>query len=132
MVMFCDLVGSTDLSERLDPEDFGEMVLAYQETGREIVEEHGGFVAHYAGDGLLSFFGYPLAHEDDADRAVMAALSILGAMPGLNIRARRLGDVTLQARRRDPLGTNRHRVHGRSQSQRHLVVRIDAECGGPA
>ncbi len=97
-VMFCDLVGSTDLSERLDPEDFGEVVLAYQETGRELVEEHGGHVAHYAGDGLLSFFGYPVAHENDADRAVMAALTILAAMPGLNARARRIGDFTLQAR----------------------------------
>ena len=97
-VMFCDLVGSTDLSERLDPEDFGEMVLAYQETGREIVEEHGGHVAHYAGDGLLAFFGYPVAHENDADRAVMSALTILAAMSDLNTSARRLGDVTLQAR----------------------------------
>src|SRR5581483_1673209 len=97
-VMFCDLVGSTDLSERLDPEDFGEMVLAYQETGRELVEDQGGRVAHYAGDGLLAFFGYPIAHEDDADRAVMAALQILAAMPNLNARARLLGDVTLRAR----------------------------------
>jgi class 3 adenylate cyclase/tetratricopeptide (TPR) repeat protein len=97
-VMFCDLVGSTDLSERLDPEDFGEMVLAYQETGRQLVEDHGGQVAHYAGDGLLAFFGYPVAHEDDADRAVTAALAILTAMPDLTAHARRLGDVTLQAR----------------------------------
>jgi class 3 adenylate cyclase/tetratricopeptide (TPR) repeat protein len=97
-VMFCDLVGSTDLSGKLDPEDFGELVLAYQEMGRAAVVQHGGLVAHYAGDGLLSFFGYPVAHEDDSDRAVLAALTILGSMAELNARAQELGDVTLQAR----------------------------------
>jgi class 3 adenylate cyclase/tetratricopeptide (TPR) repeat protein len=96
--MFCDLAGSTDLSERLDPEDFAEVVLAYQEMGRAIVVGFGGLVAHYAGDGLLSFFGYPLAHEDDADRAVLAGLSILESMAGLNARARHVGAVKLEAR----------------------------------
>ena len=96
--MFCDLAGSTILSEQLDPEDFAEVVLAYQEMGRAIVVGFGGLVAHYAGDGLLSFFGYPLAHEDDADRAVLASLSILESMPGLNARARHVGTVKLEAR----------------------------------
>ncbi len=96
--MFCDLAGSTILSEQLDPEDFAEVVLAYQEMGRAIVVGFGGLVAHYAGDGLLSFFGYPLAHEDDADRAVLASLSILESMPGLNARACHVGTVKLEAR----------------------------------
>ncbi len=64
-VMFCDLVGSTELAEALDPEDTGELVLAYQEMGRAVVTSLGGHVAQYLGDGLLAYFGYPTAHEDD-------------------------------------------------------------------
>jgi hypothetical protein len=75
--MFCDLVGSTMLSEQLDPEDVGELVLEYQEMGRAVVARFGGSVAQYLGDGLLTHFGYPVAHEDDAERAVCAGLAIL-------------------------------------------------------
>src|SRR5260221_7128985 len=85
-VMFCDLVGSTALSEQLDPEDLGDLVLGYQEMGRSAVERFGGSVAQYLGDGLLTYFGYPVAHEDDATRAVFAALTILESLDGLSDR----------------------------------------------
>src|SRR4030095_12779458 len=65
-VMFCDLVGSTALSERLDPEDMREIVRAYQEVCGEAIRRFDGHVAQYLGDGLLVYFGYPVAHEDDA------------------------------------------------------------------
>ena len=97
-VMFCDLVGSTALSEHLDPEDLGELVLGYQELGREIVDRFGGSVAQFLGDGLLTYFGYPVAHEDDADRAVMAGLTILESLGPLRARAIRLGATNLEAR----------------------------------
>ena len=68
-VMFCDLVGSTPLSARLDPEDLRAIIGAYHRCVTEIVESFGGFVARYMGDGVLVYFGYPQAHEDDAERA---------------------------------------------------------------
>ena len=85
-VMFCDLVGSTDLSSRLDPEDLREVVRAYQETAAEVVARYEGHIAQYLGDGLLIYFGYPSAHEDDAQRAVHAGLGIVEAMAALNTR----------------------------------------------
>ena len=69
-VMFSDLVGSTALSARIDPEDLREVISAYQKCVAETVERFGGFVAKYMGDGVLVYFGYPQAHEDDAERAV--------------------------------------------------------------
>ena len=86
-VMFCDLVGSTELSEVLDPEEYGEAVRAVQQTSGEVIEQFGGRVAQHLGDGLLVYFGYPQAHEDDAVRAVSAALAILAELPELNERA---------------------------------------------
>ena len=85
-VMFCDLVDSTTLSARLDPEDLGEIIRDYQQAAAEIVARFGGHIAQYLGDGLLVYFGYPLAHEDDALRAVRSALEILTAMAGVNAR----------------------------------------------
>jgi hypothetical protein len=79
-VMFCDLVDSTTLSSRLDPEDYREVVRAYQETGAAVIQRLGGYIAQYLGDGLLVYFGYPLAHEDDARLAVRAGLGIVEAM----------------------------------------------------
>jgi class 3 adenylate cyclase/DNA-binding SARP family transcriptional activator len=76
MVLFSDLVGSTELSASTDPEDYAEIVLTYQEAGRRIVAERGGCIANYLGDGLVAQFGYPVAHEDDADRALNAAIAI--------------------------------------------------------
>src|ERR1700756_686734 len=82
-VMFCDLVGSTALSTRLDPEDLRGIINAYHRCCTEIVERHGGFVAKYMGDGVLAYFGYPRAHEHDAEQAVRAALAMVEAVPKL-------------------------------------------------
>jgi class 3 adenylate cyclase/predicted ATPase len=84
-VMFCDLVGSTELSQRLDPEELREVVRAYQEAAALVLRDAAGHVAQYLGDGLLVYFGYPRAQEDDAQRAVRAGLDILGAMRRLNV-----------------------------------------------
>lgn len=85
-VMFCDLVGSTDLSGQLDPEDLREVVQAYQETAAEVIERYEGHIAQYLGDGLLIYFGFPVAHEDDAQRAVYTGLGISEALATLNRR----------------------------------------------
>jgi class 3 adenylate cyclase/predicted ATPase len=85
-VMFCDLVESTKLSTRLDPEDLREVVRSYQETAADVIQGFDGHIAQYLGDGLLVYFGYPQAHEDDAHRAVRAALGIVEAMGMLNGR----------------------------------------------
>ena len=85
-VLFCDLVDSTRLAGQLDPEDLREVVLAYQATCVEVLQRFDGYVAQYLGDGLLVYFGYPQAHEDDAQRAVRASLGILDAMETLNTR----------------------------------------------
>jgi len=87
-VMFCDLVGSTPLSQQLDPEDLREVIRRYQDVCGTIVAASGGYVAQYLGDGLLIYFGYPEAHEDDAHRAVRAGLLIVEAMQRLNSDAR--------------------------------------------
>src|SRR6185369_1824465 len=68
-VMFCDLVDSTALSAQLDPEDYRAVVRQYQQTCMEVIQRHAGYIAQYLGDGLLGYFGYPTAHEDDAARA---------------------------------------------------------------
>jgi class 3 adenylate cyclase/tetratricopeptide (TPR) repeat protein len=79
-VLFCDLVGSTALAARLDPEDMRDLILAYQSSCAESMARHGGFVAKFMGDGVLSYFGWPRAHEDEAERAVRAALDVAGAI----------------------------------------------------
>ena len=86
-VMFSDLVGSTALSARMDPEDLREVISAYQKCVAETVRRFGGFVAKYMGDGVLVYFGYPQAHEDDAERAVRAGLELIAAVTGLKTRA---------------------------------------------
>jgi predicted ATPase/class 3 adenylate cyclase len=85
-VMFCDLVGSTVLSGQLDPEDLREVVRAYQETAAAVIQRFDGHIAQYLGDGLLVYFGYPQAHEDDARRAVRTGLGIVEALGALNAR----------------------------------------------
>src|SRR5215813_8725318 len=82
-VMFSDLVGSTALSARMDPEDLREVISAYQKCVADSVRRFGGFVAKYMGDGVLVYFGYPQAHEDDAERAVRAGLELIQAVGGL-------------------------------------------------
>ncbi len=86
-VMFSDLVGSTALSARMDPEDLRELISSYQKCVTETVRRFGGFVAKFMGDGVLVYFGYPQAHEDDAERAVRAGLELIGAVAGLKMRA---------------------------------------------
>src|SRR5215471_18623301 len=91
--MFCDLVGSTGLSARLDPEDLREVIAAYHRAVAEVVRGFDGFVAKYMGDGVLAYFGYPRAHEDDAERAIRAGLGVVDAVGGLDSKS-----VALQAR----------------------------------
>ncbi len=82
-VMFCDLVGSTALSTRFDPEDLREVIGAYHRAVAATIGRFAGFVAKYMGDGVLVYFGYPQAHEDDAERAVRAGLAVIEAVGGL-------------------------------------------------
>ena len=86
-VMFSDLVGSTALSTRMDPEDLREVISAYQDSVAATVGRFGGFVAEYVGDGILAYFGYPHAHEDDAERAVRAGLELVKETPKLKTAA---------------------------------------------
>ena len=86
-VMFSDLVGSTALSARMDPEDLREVISAYQKSVADTVQRFGGFVAKYMGDGVLIYFGYPQAHEDDAERAVRAGLELVAAVGALKTHA---------------------------------------------
>jgi class 3 adenylate cyclase/predicted ATPase len=82
-ILFCDLVGSTALTGRLDPEDYREVVRTYHQTCAEVLQRFDGYVAQYLGDGVLGYFGYPVAHEDDAQRAVRAGLDLLDALAPL-------------------------------------------------
>src|SRR5271156_2038729 len=86
-VMFCDLVGSTAMSARLDPEDLRGIIGAYHRCCANLIEGSGGFVAKYMGDGVLAYFGYPQAHEHDAERAVLAGLALVEAVPMLKTAA---------------------------------------------
>src|SRR5215470_14172327 len=83
-VMFCDLVDSTKLSSQLDPEDYRDMVRAYQTSCTEVIQRFDGHIAQLLGDGLLVYFGYPVAHEDDPLRAVRTGLGIVEAIGTLN------------------------------------------------
>jgi class 3 adenylate cyclase len=89
-VMFCDLVGSTELAGRLDPEDLREVIAAYHRVVAQIVAGFDGFVAKYMGDGVLVYFGYPRAHEDDAERAVRAGLGLIDAVGRLDVKSDKL------------------------------------------
>ncbi|MEJ1937596.1 adenylate/guanylate cyclase domain-containing protein, partial [Nostoc sp. NIES-2111] len=86
-VMFCDLVGSSALSEQLETEDYLEVLQAYRAFCVQTVNRFEGFVASFSGDGILCYFGYPLAHENDAERAVRAALAIAGGVRSLRTSA---------------------------------------------
>jgi class 3 adenylate cyclase len=89
-VMFCDVVDSTTLAARLDPEDLREVIAAYHNAVSRVVRSFDGFVAKYMGDGVLIYFGYPRAHEDDAERAVRAGLDVINAVGRLEIKSTRL------------------------------------------
>ena len=97
-VLFCDLVDSTALASQLDPEDLREVVRAYQDTCAKVIARFDGHIAQYLGDGLLVYFGYPLAHEDDAQRAVRAGLGMVEALGQLNTRLAQERGVHLAVR----------------------------------
>jgi len=82
-VLFCDLVGSTERAARLDPEEMRDLLLAYQQACSAVIARYDGFIAKFMGDGVYAYFGYPTAHEDDAERAIAAALGITGAVTSL-------------------------------------------------
>ena len=101
--MFSDLVGSTALSARMDPEDLREVISTYQKCVADTVNRFGGFVAKYMGDGVLVYFGYPQAHEDDAERAVRAGLELIAAVSALKSAS----SASNPCRHRDRLGRGR-------------------------
>ena len=96
--LFCDLVGSTQLSREIDPEDLRDIVTDYREAAAAAVRRYEGTIAQYYGDGILIYFGYPIAHEDDSRRAVQAALEIVDAVAKLNTRLRTERPVSLAVR----------------------------------
>jgi class 3 adenylate cyclase len=111
-VMFSDLVGSTALSARMDPEDLREVISAYQKCVAETVQRFAGFVAKYMGDGVLVYFGYPQAHEDDAERAVRAGLELVTAVGQLKTHAplqTRVGIATGLVVVGDLIGSEKHK-----------------------
>jgi Adenylate and Guanylate cyclase catalytic domain/Double zinc ribbon len=83
-VLFCDLVGSTEIAARLDPEEWHEIVASYHRAATEAITQFGGYVAQYLGDGVMAYFGYPEAHDSDAERAARAGLAILDAIAKLD------------------------------------------------
>jgi class 3 adenylate cyclase len=126
-VMFSDLVGSTALSARMDPEDLREVISAYQKCVAETVRRFGGFVAKYMGDGVLVYFGYPQAHEDDAERAVRAGLELIAAVAGLKTRAAlqtRVGIATGLVVVGDLVGSGEARERGIVGETPNLAARL--------
>ena len=97
-MLFCDLVGSTSLAESLDPEDLREVTAAYHSACETIIRRHDGHIAQYLGDGVMVYFGFPVAHEDDARRAVRTGLEITGALAALTGRLQEQHGIALNAR----------------------------------
>src|SRR5262245_2199638 len=128
-VMFSDLVGSTALSARMDPEDLREVISAYQKAVSEVVRRFDGFVAKYLGDGVLVYFGYPQAHEDDAERAVRAGLELVAAVPGLKTSASlraRVGIATGLVVVGDLIGSAEAKERGIVGETPNLAARLQA------
>ena len=126
-VMFSDLVGSTALSARMDPEDLREIISAYQKCVADIVQQFGGFVAKYMGDGVLVYFGYPQAHEDDAERAVRAGLELVAGVGALKIRAplqTRIGIATGLVVVGDLIGSGASQEHAIIGETPNLAARL--------
>ena len=117
-VMFSDLVGSTSLSAHMNPEDLREVISAYQRCVADTVRRFDGFVAKYMGDGVLVYFGYPHAHEDDAERSVRAGLDAVAAVGGLKSSVplqARVGIATGLVVVGDLIGSGRHRSAASSE-----------------
>src|SRR6516165_10208699 len=130
-VMFCDLVGSTPLSTLFDPEELREEIRAYQNAVSAVVARYDGFVAKYMGDGVLAYFGYPRAHEDDAERAVRAGLEIEAAVTSLETRgterlAVRIGIATGLVVVGDLLGEGSARERAVTGETPNLAARLQA------
>jgi class 3 adenylate cyclase/tetratricopeptide (TPR) repeat protein len=130
-VMICDLVGSTALSARLDPEDMGGVIDAYHAVCARIVLNYDGFLSEFRGDGIIAYFGYPRAHEDDAERTVRAGLDIIAAMAGLETRAReplsvRIGIATGLVMVGDLGGEGMIREHAIVGDAPNLAARLQA------
>ena len=126
-VMFSDLVGSTALSARLDPEDLREIISAYQKCVAETVRRLGGFVAKYMGDGVLVYFGYPQAHEDDAERGVLAGLELIAAVTALKSPVplqTRVGIATGMVVVGDLVGSGAAQEHGIVGETPNLAARL--------
>ncbi len=126
-VMFSDLVGSTALSARMDPEDLRELISAYQKCVSDTVQRFGGFVAKYMGDGVLVYFGYPQAHEDDAERAVRAGLELIEKVGGLKMSAplqTRVGIATGLVVVGDLVGTGEAQERGIVGETPNLAARL--------
>jgi class 3 adenylate cyclase len=126
-VMFSDLVGSTALSARMDPEDLREVISACQKCVAETVRRFGGFVAKYMGDGVLIYFGYPQAHEDDAERAVGAGLELIAAVSALKARERlktRIGIATGMVVVGDLVGSGEAQERGIVGETPNLAARL--------
>ena len=97
-VMFCDLVGSTALSTQMDPEDLRDVITTFQDCCREVIDHYDGFIARYMGDGMLVYFGYPQAHENDAERATRTGRDIVDAMTELNTKVGKAHGIELSVR----------------------------------
>jgi class 3 adenylate cyclase len=128
-VMFSDLVGSTALSARIDPEDLREVISGYQKCAAQTVQHFGGFVAKYLGDGVLVYFGYPQAHEDDAERAVRAGLELIaavGAVSPANPLQARVGIATGLVVVGDLIGAGESQERGIVGETPNLAARLQA------
>jgi predicted ATPase/class 3 adenylate cyclase len=121
-VLFCDVVGSTQLAGQLDPEDLRAVVRAYQEAAAEVIQQYAGHIAQYLGDGLLVYFGYPTAHEDDARRAVHTGLDIVQAIATLNTRLAAQYSVQLAVRLGIHTGPVVVGVMGGGERHEHLAL----------
>jgi len=131
-ILFCDLVGSTPLAARLDPEDLTALLGLYHRTVSEVAEKFGGFVAKFMGDGVLVYFGYPQAHEDDAERAIRCGLELVGrvrqldrAVSGLDAR---IGIATGLVVVGELVGTGDPQEHGVVGETPNLAARLQAEA----
>lgn len=131
-VMFCDLVGSTALSARLDPEDLRELISAYRVSVSETARRHDGFVAKYMGDGVLVYFGYPESREDDAERAVRAGLAIVDAIERLAVSEQlqvRVGIATGVVVVGDLVGSGEAQERGIVGETPNLAARLQSIAG---
>jgi class 3 adenylate cyclase len=132
-VMFCDLVGSTALSSRLDPEDLREVIRAYQSCVAKTIQQFDGFIARYVGDGVLTYFGWPEARETDAERAVRAGLAVAAAVTGVPIGGHalqvRVGIATGLVVIGEPIGSGDSRQQTAVGETPNLAARLQGRAG---